>query len=430
MESTRDSLHALVGSSGLWVDEKHTFILSPDVFPITRATADGLCAFAEALHDCLGGIGRIAAIASTPNLAAGPAWRKIARTLDTGIPARYKAVQHRRPGAVPGICKVDFMIDVDGNWRIAEIDGHNKHGLGYSTVAARMRDAVMNGQDTFPGVVEALARSVARRGDDRLAIVYADQERFYEPELRILVGALSARGVGVTLFREEEASVVDGRITVRDMPVPSRLYLDLPFMYRNQRLIEALFRTHAAGEIEFIIPPKPFLGSKAALAFLRNDEGNPALEAILRSQIPPRSLELVRSYIPRTFFVGSVKPDARWRRELNGTPYVVKETVAYGMKGTVFRDDEAHDEVLREAARSPDQYVVQEEVLNRPFRFRSYGPDGTVEASDWFTRVTVHVAARAVADIVVTARKDKKVHGAPDCLHLGCVITEDDRRGQ
>ena len=120
----------------------------------------------------------------------------------------------------------------------------------------------------------------------------------------------------------------------------------------------------------------------------------------------------------------TVEPDARWRRELNGTPYVVKETISYGMKGTIFRDDDGLEDALREAKRSPRQYVVQEEVVNRPFSFRSFRDDGSITTDGWFTRVTVHFGIRAVADIIVTARKDKKVHGATDCLQLGCVISE------
>ena len=44
--------------------------------------------------------------------------------------------------------------------------------------------------------------------------------------------------------------------------------------------------------------------------------------------------------------------------------------------------------------------------------------------AEWFMRITVHFAQRQVADVIVTARQDKKVHGAKDCIQLGTIISD------
>ena len=77
---------------------------------------------------------------------------------------------------------------------------------------------------------------------------------------------------------------------------------------------------------------------------------------------------------------------------------------------------------LAQACGSYHKFVLQEEVQNKPHPFRYFDRDGNVLEGVWYLRVTVHFVMRAVADIIVTARMDKKVHGATDCLQLGSVI--------
>ena len=76
----------------------------------------------------------------------------IVKVLHTGVPAIYHDIMLLNPSSAPSICKVDIMESESGEFRIAEIDGHNKHGLGYSTLAARIRHAVMPDAKAFPGV--------------------------------------------------------------------------------------------------------------------------------------------------------------------------------------------------------------------------------------------------------------------------------------
>lgn len=416
-----EPIRKTVIDSGLWSEgtvTNHHFILSPSVFEVTLDKAQELEKIAQALHDCLADLGRLAAIAFNSKISHGPAWGMIAKIMHTGVPAIYHDIMLINPGRVPSICKVDFMESFDGALRIAEIDGHNKHGLGYSTLAARMRRVVQPGAKAFPGVAKDLAAEIKRRKENKAVLLYADQERFYLPEFRIIQAELAGLGIDLLIIAESEATNGNGKILT-----DFKLFVDLPFLFHNQELSLALADRYRNQEIDFLIPPKPFLGSKAVLALLANDLENEELDAILKSQIPARSLTLLRGYIPKTYLVHKRLAEKYWLNLCNGTRFVLKESISSGMKGTIFSDDSHFQAAMQKACGSYYRFILQEEVENCPRTFQYFSPGGKLETAQWFMRITVHFCLRQVSDIVITARQDKKVHGAIDCLQLGSVIT-------
>lgn len=422
---TEQVLTDIVTASGLWQGTRkasHGFLLSPDVFRLNSKDASALEALAVALHTCMGGLGRIAALASMPRIATGTTWGMIARLTNIGVPKYYQDIQHLFPGRVPVVCKVDLLEAQDGQFLIAEIDGHNKHGLGYSELAAQCRRAVNQEGDTFPGVVTALERELSRRGTDRLTVLYADQERFYLPELEVLQAAFAERGVTLTIVGENDLQVVGGALLMQGQRFSPRLLLDLPFLFHNSDLRDWLVEQTRNGCIDFLISPKPFLGSKAMLALLRNERQDPELEAILRAFIAGDCLDRVRQAIPVTHLVGG-----RGSLPLltsTSPQFVLKESISSGMKGTLFMENERFSEEFRAALSSPYRFILQAEVANRARRYQAY-MNGKLVSADWFQRITMHIIGRRIADIVVTARQDKSVHGAPDCLQLGTIIVSE-----
>ena len=94
---------------------------------------------------------------------------------------------------------------------------------------------------------------------------------------------------------------------------------------------------------------------------------------------------------------------------------MLKESISSGMKGTIFSDDPRFADAMSTACGSYYRYVLQEEVINRPRSFDHFGKDGSVHHGEWFMRVTVHYAARRVADIAVTALAGQK---GPRCTRL------------
>jgi hypothetical protein len=267
--------------------------------------------------------------------------------------------------------------------------------------------------------VKTLAQEVQSLGHTKLKLLYADQERFYLPEFEVAKQEFAKHGVTCDVVSEMRAT---------EAFVKSGLFLDLPFFYHQRELYETLIPAYKKGKVGFIIPPKPFLGAKGVLALLRNDQEDKHLEALLGSFIAQRSLELVRRYIPETILVGKQAEgtDSVLAR-VNRKKYVLKESISSGMKGTVFSDDEEFGDALSRARAANLNWILQEEVENQlqTFSWFDMTPEGAPEvktASDWSMRVTAQYVNRTLGDVIVTACRDKAVHGGKNCLQVGTVI--------
>lgn len=430
-----EKVQSVVADSGIWKygsKASHGFILSPSFYRITEKQRKELEVLGQALHNCLGGLGKLAVIASNPQIAHGATWGMIGRILRTGVPKTYQDIQLLKPGKVPAICKVDIMQKNDGTFQIAEIDGHNKHGLGYSTLAARIRQGIVPQADVFPGVTFFLAQEVKKINEkkegkkrDSLVLLYASQESFYLPEFMVLQSEFKKHGINLIVVAEKSVRVEDNKIFFTPDGEQYDLLLDFPFLYHHPKLNARLADLYSREEIDFLIPPKPFLGSKAVLALLRNDIKNEELESILKSQISASSLEFIRKYIPETYLIHRMRSRSReqeWRKRFNGKLFVIKESISSGMKGLAFKEDSCFDDFFSRACNSYYRFIMQEEVTNQPQCFEYFTDDGIAQKDEWYMRITVHYATRQIADIIVTARRDKKVHGALDCLQLGTVV--------
>ncbi|MEK7493853.1 MAG: hypothetical protein AAB630_01715, partial [Patescibacteria group bacterium] len=388
-------------------------------YTITGGQHQELRELGYALYDCLLGLSHIAVITYDQKLNYDGAWLFARKVFSTGVPKIYHELQGAYIRHIPRLLKVDLMVDQSGDFKIAEIDGHNKHGLGYSTLGLRFREALYPHAQALPGTVKTLAEEVRRLGHTEIKLLYADQERFYVPEFEVAKQEFAKHGINCVVVSEMNTS---------EAFLESGMLLDLPFLYHKKEFYETIVSAYKNGKVEFIIPPKPFLGAKGVLALLRNDGGNEHLESLLCSFIKKQSLDLVRRYIPETLLVGkqaegidSVKERVSRKR------FVLKESISSGMKGTVFSDDARFDAVLERACATNMNWILQEEVVNQPQSFSWFESvdwdDHRIKtADDWFMRVTVQYVNRKLGDVLVTARRDKAVHGGKDCLQIGTIV--------
>ena len=415
-------LTAVISESGIWSGtrkESHAFLLSPNAYQITEAQCQELRNLGVALHDCLLGLSHIAVIAYDQSLNYGGAWLLARRVFSTGVPKVYQELQGMNVRHIPRLLKVDLMVDQDGNFKIAEIDGHNKHGLGYSTLGLRFREALYPQAKALPGTVKILAEEVKRLGHATIKLLYADQERFYVPEFEIARQEFAKYGVDCVVVSEMDTN---------KSFLESGMFLDLPFLYHKKELYEIIVSAYKNGKVEFIIPPKPFLGAKGVMALLRNDGENEHLEALLCSFIKKQSLEAVREYIPETLLVGRrAEGVGSVTERVSRKRFVLKESISSGMKGVVFSDEACFGSVLSHACATNMNWILQEEVVNQPQTFSWFengkGDSQKIKtADDWFMRVTVQYVNRQLGDVIVTARRDKAVHGGKDCLQMGTII--------
>lgn len=413
-------LKAVIDESGIWSDarkESHSFLLSPSIYGVTEIQRQELYNLGHALYDCLLGLSHIAVIAYDSNLNYGGAWNFARKIFSTGVPKVYQELQGIRVRHIPKLLKVDFMVDQNGSFKIAEIDGHNKHGLGYSTLGLRFRKALYPKAKGFPGAVKILAEEIKRLGHTELKLLYADQEQFYVPEFEVAKQEFHKHGIDCKIVSEmntDETFVREG------------LFLDLPFFYRKTNIYEIIIPAYKNGKVEFIIPPKPFLGAKGVLALLRNDGKNNQLEAILQSFIKKPSLDLARQYIPETLLVGrQAESFESIKEKVSNKKYVLKESISSGMKGTVFSDSPDFEKVLSGACQSNMNWILQEEVENQAKTFSWFENENDSEpktSKDWFMRVTTQYVNRKLADVIITARRDKAVHGAKDCIQISAIV--------
>ena len=426
MNTMFNLLQAATRMTGIWDgprEHTHAFQLTPDVYRVSPENQRVLHEFGLGLRDVLAGVGRIAAIAQNRKIASGPTWARVRRLLAVGVPKAYHHISVLRPGTGPALCKVDFMERPNGTLCVAEIDGHNKHGMGYSRLGALLRSVTHPTAQGFPGVARALANEVRSLGTNRLVLLSGHHERFYLAEFAIIAEALRAHEIQMTIVEE-----LDDRTIEEHILEPSRrervLLVDFPFLTRNTRLNTLLPRAYAEGRIDFIFQPKPFLGSKALLGLIRNEEEDPMLEAILRSQIHPIALKRVRDLIPATYLMGKAARTTHWRDLAEQEGWIIKNAISNGMKGMAFPGDPSYKTFLHRAAASYDHAVLQQVVLTRPYTLRSFTRDGTEEVGTWYLRITGHFTRTGVADLALTARKDRSVHGAKDALLFGAAFAE------
>lgn len=422
--TTFEVLKAAARSTGIWDGAQqttHAFLLTPDVYRLSPDNQRLLERFAPALRETLSGIGRIAAIAEDRRLARGPAWTRVRRLLAVGVPHVYRDIALLQPSTGPTLCKVDFMERTDGSLCVAEIDGHNKHGMGYSTLGVVLRNALQSNLPGYKGVARVLAEEVRALGTDRLVLLSGHHERFYLPEFAIIAQAAERYGVQMTVVEELDLPAIDEHILE-----PSKqgrvLLVDFPFLSRSTHLNELLPRAYREGRVHFLFQPKPFLGSKAVLGLVRNEEQDPALEAILRSQIHTRALEAIRSVIPPTYLMGKAAKRTDWKDLATKGGWVIKNAISNGMKGMAFPGDRAYDTFLSRATQSYDHAVLQQIVETRAHRLRSFTSAGEEQTGDWYLRITAHVTRTGIADLALTARQDRSVHGAKDSLLFGAAF--------
>ena len=95
------------------------------------------------------------------------------------------------------------------------------------------------------------------------------------------------------------------------------------------------------------------------------------------------------------------------------------------MKGTVFSNSLDFEKALSVACKSNMNWILQEEIENQAQTFSWFENENDLKpktADGWFMRVTTQYVNRQLADIIITARRDKAVHGAKNCIQIGAIV--------
>jgi hypothetical protein len=321
---------------------------------------------------------------------------------------------------MPLLLKVDMMLDLQGNFWIAEVDATNPRSWGYSVLRHRIAKLIAPEDQQAQGVVPYLAAKLKTSGISELTFLYSYDKRFYVPDFEILRAELAAHGIIMTVVSELDISIQrNGLIDTRTGQALPGMMVELPPLRRNGGATRWLSSAACDRRLRFLIPPKHYLSSKAMLAVLGNPCGDLAVEEALLSQIAGTDIALIRRFIPPTFTIlqATSLPER--------TAHMLKSRFSSGAKGVWFPDDEAYASAVIAARERPHDFVFQHFVVQLPHTWPVYTPLGELAHSDgWRLRITGYASDCGMQDYGVTARQNTwRIHGQPDAIQTGTVIT-------
>lgn len=316
------------------------------------------------------------------------------------------------------ICKVDLMVNSEGNLRIAEIDGYNPRGIAFSSF---IKDLHTDHKDNrfFLGVEFAICEEMVKRNSRKLVWLYANHERFYMTAFSQLKRILHTRGIEMILCNTDDRwdpSLLDNNSVLSMIPWGMRT----PGELLNKAF---LFSLYQEAPNRFLYPLTPWLGTKAFIGMVSNAGNQSELETVVQKHF--KEIDLIRKYLPKTVLVGKKFSQASKGFIQSLDRYVLKAHVASGLKGVWFSDNQnlMCQKLNSFLSEKKPNYTVQEYIDQKTFPIETFsGPRNSLVTNEWYLRVTAHINARGeVVDACITGRQTPDVHGAPDCIQAPCV---------
>lgn len=399
---------------GIWAGEeraRQAYVLSPSAYRITPARRAALDAVACAVSGTYKGLPILdGLLRSRTNL------KNEERSILSYFDDAHQGVPRARPVEymLPPIIKVDLVETSDG-YRIAEIDGYNPRGLPYPMLLRHLYSTAVDPSARFlEGTVAPTVDMQSHLPGERLDFLIADKERFYRPAIAFYVEQLRGAEVDACLRIESETSLAD---------LGTALMI-FPKMDRNTALRSELQAAYLEGKVDFHFPPRPYLGSKLMLSLISNFGRDERVEALLGSCICSDALYALRALVPDTLAIS--KRNRRVGEEFVRAGALLKSANGSGMKGVHFSDEADFTAKLEQAyGFNRPQFVLQREV-EQVAEPHAYFSGGEEKVDHWYLRICAYVDTKSatIADIDVTGRSVKQVHGAKDCIQLPGILVD------
>lgn len=395
--------------NGFWSsvnDTRYGYELSPVPFYLNSDLQNQLTDIGKVVANIQEGSKRLFKNVSQSNGRTESSIRKIFEQAGGGLPMVVS--EQKMP-----LTKVDLIIDVKSQIKIAEIDSYNPRGIVYALL---LRDIFKEYSGQFySGCGAILSAEMEARETTKLLWIYAMKERYY------LQGFLQFQRIMNQYGKEIK---VQSAASLKDVDM---LSLMIPWGMNDpveQLAKKMLIDKYMNNDSQFLFPLHPWMGTKGILGMLSNSCKNEALESL--AQYHFSDVDMIRQYIPPTTLISkrNATEVASW---VNGDRNVVlKGNVASGLKSVFFSADKKEEYVknlLVATSMKQPSYIMQEEVQQKTFRLPYYKNNGTLEYADWYLRLIIHVdSSGQVVDAEITGRRTKDVHGAPDCIQLPCTI--------
>ncbi len=292
-------------------------------------------------------------------------------------------------GAVPPVLKVDIMQAESGAYKIAEVDSYNPRGLAFVSLI----DATAPGRLRSGPGIQVIADLMKSISEEPWGIIVSERERFYVRAFEVMKKKLLLAGIRTRLFFESEINTELSELR-RVLMIPETLD-------RNVVGRESLVNAHKNYELYSLFPPAAYLGSKAFLPYLSEQQG-------------------MREFVPACSLVNKrIDPLA----VCNGGPYVLKGLMSSGMKQILFSDEDESDfnaALTKARGEKRSGWMMQQAVSQKPHDVEVFEHGATL-VRPYYLRITAYVSAQGLVGAVVTGRPDKKVHGAPDCIQIPVI---------
>ncbi len=395
----RADLEMYLSQCGYWGDaekrRRHAYVLSPSAYTMSASQAANMERLAVATGAAVSELNQH--LCACANVKHPPHYEaemlRFASSASRGL-----LLPRDGELRIPPVFKVDIVQDRFGRFQIVEVDVYNPRGFGYAALLEESMSGVF-GTRRFPGV-EQLVRILHAHGaeDAPFYVLVSEHERYYETCFTILCNTLRRRGIDARMVREcelsNQATLFDG------------VLLAIPDTLRDTNLRERLVAQYRSGALRAVFPPVAYLGSKAYLPFLREQDG-------------------MSEFMPPTALVS--KKHRQWSSICDsGSSSVLKAVVSSGMKGVYFSDLDPQEFGARLAQVSDIKHaawILQQQVPQTSTPIVVFDEQGNRCVGDYYLRLVAYVTADGVLDVEVTGRPDRKVHGAPDCIQIPVVLS-------
>lgn len=304
-----------------------------------------------------------------------PDLKSFHKTVVNGFQKDYKDVFALFPNKAPRFMRIDLMHNAQGEWKIAEIDPTNKHGLGFALLCRNE-----SGHGESQKILTMLAKTVGE--GKNLCLILGLKEEFFRQEQQYFATQLQkVLGTNVTLVQEGSYRwETELRSRIND---DSYIFFDLPII-QDAVLSKELLALYKSKPRRFMNPPEHWMGNKALLAFVHEPEMRQILKAFLKESV----IEELRNYISPTYLH---KQEGR---------YVAKKYYSSGAKGVYFNQRDVNTATN----------VVYQQFVEQQWHM--------INGSNQYIRLAAHFIGSELGELTVTALPELPVHGNSRAVNM------------
>lgn len=347
--------------------ETAVFQASSETFPITKADLVKIISIGRSSYALMRCMSNLSVISTDKSIKLPAKFKTIRKMIYQGIPQEVTDALCAHPTRVSNIMRIDFMFDINGDLKIAEIDPTNKHGLGFALACRNNTEQGYGNQKIL-----TLLSHIVRRYDE-LVIVISNTEKFFiREQIYFAKEFTKVTGIKTSVLTENDS----GRL-LEKISDPSCCFLDMPIL-ENTLLQTKLINCFIATPKRVVMPPKHWMTNKSILAFVHDTE----MRSILQAFMNGHDLDLLTSVIPPTFI----------EQPNDSHLYIRKEVVSSGAEGVFFSESD----------NAKSSVIFQKKVDQKKFH---------LEEKDQYVRLAAQYVGSQLGELTVTALPDLPVHG-------------------